>query len=91
MPRWPRLQILVRVPAGKNLPAFVFVWHKDDPDAPQVAERVELDKEGRGIMQSHPPGHRRISLRGPYGPPVEAEFTVDPDRPQPVDVLLDPE
>jgi hypothetical protein len=49
-----------------------------------------LDAEGRGILPSQPPGVRRVLVQAPSFGAVVVEFTVDPERPQPVEVLLDP-
>jgi hypothetical protein len=51
---------------------------------------VILDADGKGILPSQPPGVRRLLVQEPFGAAVEVEFTVDPERPLPVDVHLDP-
>lgn len=91
MPAWPRPEIRVRVPDGKNLPAWVTVYPTKDPGVPHSrSEMVYLDKEGRGVLPSQPPGTRRVLVQEPFGAAVEVEFTVDPERPLPLEVLLDP-
>ncbi len=90
-PVWPRPEIRVRVPAGKNLPAWVMVYPTKDPGVPHTrSDKVDLDKDGRGILPSQPPGTRRMLVLEPFGTAVEVEFSVDPERPLPVEVLLDP-
>jgi RNA polymerase sigma-70 factor (ECF subfamily) len=91
LPAWTRPEIRVRVPAGKNLPGFVLVRPSNDPGVSHGrSEQVILDGEGKGILPSQPPGIRRLLVQEPFGAAVEVEFTVDPERPQPVEVLLDP-
>jgi hypothetical protein len=90
-PSWPRTEIRVRVPTGKNLPPWVLVYPTKDPGVPHGwSEMVTLDREGKGILPSQPPGLRRVLVTEPFGASVTVEFTVDPERPQPVEVLLDP-
>ncbi len=89
LPAWPRPEIRVRVAAGAGLPPWIRV-SQEDPDAPDVSELVHLDKEGRGVLPSLPPGRRRISVRGPAGMPVDVEIDVDPSRPLAVEVTLVP-
>jgi len=81
----------VRVPAGKNLPGWVWVRPAKDPGVPHSrSDRVMLDKDGRGILPSQPPGTCRMLVQEPFGAAAEVEFAVDPERPLQVEVLLDP-
>ncbi len=91
LPAWPRPEIRVRVPAGKHMPGWVSVLPSGDAGVTHSrADRVVLDKEGRGILPSQPPGTRRVIIQVPFGASLEVEFTVDATEPLPVDVLLDP-
>ena len=77
----------MRAAAGNSLPPWIYV-SQGDPDAPDVSELVQLDKEGRGVLPSLPPGRRRISVRGPNGMPVDLEIDVDPDHAIPIEVTM---
>jgi len=72
------------------MPAWVYVSPTNDPGVPHNhAEMVQLDKEGHGLLPSQPPGNRRILVQGFDFRAKAIEFTVDPERPLAIDVLLE--